>query len=484
MFAQGSALAQESEPALVDSSIGAEADPQPGENSPGENGAVEEGAGTGDEASEGSGVGPKIVYGKIDSEIGLAESAFVRRLIEVAELGDAGVVAIELNTFGGRLDAAVAIRDLLLDAPFPTVVFINHRAISAGALITLACEHVAISPGGTIGAATPVVQSPGQELAQPVEEKYLSYFREEMRSTAETRNRNPDIAEAMVDSDKEVEGVSEEGKLLTLSTKSALENGIADIEAESLEEALRAFGFDGPMETVERSWSENLVSFLTSTAIVSLLGFAMLFFAYMEYQSPGFGGFGFGALACFLLLYFGHYMVNLAGWEELLLFFIGMTLLLVEIVLLPGFGIPGVLGIVAILISFSMLLSAGDWSDFSIENPFTISAVSQVLLTFLLSLGAIIGMIFWLPKSRSSLLHGRFVLQEGLGSEAGYQSHEAQTESLVGSTGKTVTPLRPSGKARIGERRYDVETEGDFVVAGEAVKVLRHEPGKIVVRKV
>ncbi len=426
----------------------------------------------------------KILFGRIDSDIGLAESAYLKRMIEAAELEGAGVLALELNTFGGRLDAAVAMRDLLLDTSLETVVFINRRAISAGALISLASHHIAISPGGTIGAATPVVQAPGQELAQPVEEKYLSYFREEMRATAEARGRDADVAEAMVDSDKVVEGVSDEGKLLTLSTKSALETGIADLEAKSLEEALEAFGFHGPQETLERSWSENLVEFLTSTPMVSLLGFAMLFFAYMEYQSPGFGGFGFGALACFLLLYFGHYMVNLAGWEELLLFSLGMGLLLVEILVIPGFGVAGVLGLTSILVSFSMLLAAGDWSDFSFENPFTLQAATQVLLTLLLSLGAIAAMIFWLPKSRSPVLRGRFVLQQELATAEGFQSHDEENDDLVGELGEVVTPLRPSGKAKIGERRVDVETEGGFVAAGESVKVLRQEPGRIVVRKV
>ena len=156
-----------------------------------------------------------VVVGKIDGEIGLSESAYVKRLIEEAERAEATVLLIELNTFGGRVDAAVAIRDALLDTSIHTAVFINRRAISAGALISLACDSIAIASGGTIGAATPVTQGPGSEVAQPVAEKYVSYFREEMRSTAETNGRNADIAEAMVDADKELPDISPEGKLLT-----------------------------------------------------------------------------------------------------------------------------------------------------------------------------------------------------------------------------------------------------------------------------
>ena len=427
--------------------------------------------------------GKKVAFGKIDGDISLAESAFVRRLVEAAELGEADVLALELNTFGGRVDAAVAIRDALLDTPLETVVFINRRAISAGALISLACDKIAMTSGGTIGAATPIVQNPGTELPEAVGEKYVSYFREEMRSTAETNGRNPDIAEAMVDSDKEVEGVSEKGKLLTLTTVTALEHGMVDVQADTLEEALEKLGIEGYLEPVERSWSEDLVSFLASAPVASLLGFAMMFLAYLEYQTPGFGGFGFGALACFMLLYFGHYMVDMAGWEELILFVLGVVLIVLELFVIPGFGLPGILGMLSILASFVMLLMAGDWSDFSFENPFTVRAITQVGLTFFLSFLVIALFIVYLSKSKSTAFGGRFVLAEGLDTASGYTSHEEVVDELIGMTGETLTALRPAGKARLGGKRRNVETEGDFIGVGETVRVLRREPGRIVVRR-
>lgn len=428
--------------------------------------------------------GGAVVVGKIDGEIGLAESAYVTRLLEAAEDRDAAVLLIELNTFGGRVDAAVAIRDALLSAPMHTAVFINRRAISAGALISLACKSIAIAPGGTIGAATPIASGPGQEIPQPVEEKYLSYFREEMRSTAETNGRNGDVAEAMVDADKEVEGVSEKGKLLTLNTHSALELKIADVEAESVAEALEKLGFGGEIATVERSWSESLVSFLTSAPVASLLFLGMMILGYLEYQTPGFGVFGFGAICCFLLLYFGHYMVNLAGWEELILFAVGVALILIEVLVIPGFGFVGVAGILCVLASLVMLLMAGDWSDFTLSNPFTGEALLRVAVTILAGLLAMALLIHWLPRSRSSVLGGKLVLDEGLATAAGYASHEAAGDDLVGRTGEVVSPLRPAGKARFDGKRLNVETEGDFIAVGETVRVLRREPGRIVVRRV
>lgn len=425
----------------------------------------------------------KAVYGKIDGEIGLAESAYVKRLIEEATATEAEVLVIELNTFGGRVDAAVSIRDALLDAPMTTVVFINKRAISAGALISLACEKIAISPGGTIGAATPITTGPGQEMPQPVEEKYLSYFRQEMRVTAETRGRDGDIAEAMVDADAEVPEISEKGKLLTLTTRSALEYGIADVEATSVAEALDKLGLSARVEELERSWSEGLVSFLTSQAITSMLFLAMVVLAYLEYQTPGFGIFGGGAIACFLLLYFSHYLVNLAGWEELLLFVVGVVLVMVELFAIPGFGLIGFGGLLMMLASAVLLLLAGDWSDFSFTNPFTLDAVLQVAVTLVLSIVSIALLIRYVTFSPRSPLGRRLMLAGGLSSAAGFESHE-ESENLVGQTGTALTPLRPAGKARLAGRRFNVETEGDFIAKGSEVRVLHQEPGRIVVRRV
>ena len=423
-----------------------------------------------------------VIVGKIDGEIGFAQSAFVKRLLQEAETKNAGTVMIELNTFGGRVDAAVAIRDALLDADVHTAVFINRRAISAGALISLACKSVAISSGGTIGAATPIMSAPGQETAQPVEEKYLSYFREEMRSTAETNGRNGDIAEAMVDKDKVVEGISEEGKLLTLNTKTALEYEMVDVEAESVTDALEKLGLSGDIASVESSWSETLVSFLTSQAIASLLFLGMALFAYLEYQTPGFGLFGGLALACFLLFYFGHYMVNLAGWEEMLLLILGVVLLAVEAFALPGFGVAGFLGVASVFASLVLTLMAGDWSDITFSNPFTSEALVRVAVTSLVAIVVLLGMARYMPVvARGPLSH--LVLRDRLETSEGYGSHEDVDESLLGLSGPALTALRPSGKARIDGRRLNVETQGDFIDIGEEVRVLRQEPGRIVVEK-
>ena len=446
---------------------------------------------------------PVALVGKIDEDISTVTSAFVKRLITVAEEQGAAAVILDLNTFGGRVDAAVTIRDALIDTEIPTVAYIHRRAISAGALISLACDTIAISPGGTIGAATPIYSAPGQEMPAPVEEKYLSYFRQEMRSTAETHGRDGDVAEAMVDADKEIPGVTEEGKLLTLNTTSALELGIADFEAVDLDAVLEELELSVDGEPLARTWSEALVGFLTSPAIASLLFMAMMVFAYMEYQTPGFGAFGFLALVCLAILFGSHYMVNLAGYETLLLFALGVGLLMLEIFVIPGFGVAGVLGLVALFLGAVLMIMAGDWSDISITNPFTLDAVQRVLLSLVLGFALLLVMLRFLPRPGSGGA-GRLVLGTTLASAAGYTSHEvAGAEAVplpathpeeatgsaeeaypaVGSEGVAVTPLRPAGRARFGEQRLPVETEGGFLETGTPVKVLARREGRLVVRR-
>lgn len=428
------------------------------------------------------GVAPKVLVGEIDGEITLTEAAYVKRLVDTATREDYAVLALRLNTFGGRVDAAVAIRDALLDLEIPSVVWIDRRAISAGALISLACTRIAMAEGGTIGAAMPITAGPGAEAAQPVEEKILSYFRQEMRSTAEARGRNGDIAEAMVDADKEIDGVSEKGKLLTLTTTRALELGFADIEAKSLEEALAGLELSGTQTALERSWAEQVAGLLTSSAVASLLLVGMLLFGYLEFQTPGFGIFGFTSITCFLLLYFGHTLVNLAGWEELLLFAIGAILLAIELFVLPGFGIVGVLGALSILIAAAMVVSTGSWTAPTLDNPFTERALVRVSLAALTALVMMVLAARFLPSSPNSPFGGRLVLARR-DRDSATTSHPEQS-SLVGARGQAVTPLRPTGKAIFVGIRRDVVSEAEFLDAGTTVEVLRISGAQLVVRRV
>lgn len=223
----------------------------------------------------------------------------------------------------------------------------NQRAISAGALITLAAERVAMVPGGIVGVATPVQMS-GERML-PVDEKTVSYVRKEFRATADARGRPGEIAEAMVDADVAIPGLIEKGKLLTLTTESALEHDVADMKVEGLSELLVELGFSSlDIQRVELNWAEHIVRFLTLPAVASLLMTLGLLGLLVEIRTPGLGLPGLVGVVCLAAFFGGHFLVALVGWEQVLLLLLGVGLLVLEIFVLPGFGVVGILGIVAL----------------------------------------------------------------------------------------------------------------------------------------
>ncbi|MEO1085810.1 MAG: NfeD family protein, partial [Acidobacteriota bacterium] len=225
--------------------------------------------------------------------------------------------------------------------------------------------------------------------------------------------------------------------------------------------------------------------FLTSQAIASMLLLGMMLFGYLELQTPGFGFFGAAAALCFMLLYFSHYLSNLAGHEELLLFALGLILFAIELLVLPGIGVLAIAGTVAILTSVVMVLSAGDWSDISFNNPFTLDAMQQVAIVIVLSVGAFLFLMRFIAPATSGSSQGGLLLTETLSAEAGYRSFEDTPEGAValGEKGAALTQLRPTGRVLFGDRRVHVETEGDWIDKGEEVELIRRTEGRLVVRR-
>jgi membrane-bound serine protease (ClpP class) len=213
---------------------------------------------------------PIVYVVPIGGTIDLGLVPFLSRTIRAAQDAGAAAVLLDINTFGGRVDAAVAMRDVLVNAPVRTIAFVHPRAISAGALIALATDTIVMDNGGTIGAAMPVVSGTGPP--QAADEKSVSYLRKEFGATAERRNRPALFAEAMVDAEVEIEGVVAKGKLLTLTTREALANKVAELTADSLTGALEAAGLhDAEVRHASQSWAETLVRFLTNPMVSSLL---------------------------------------------------------------------------------------------------------------------------------------------------------------------------------------------------------------------
>jgi membrane-bound serine protease (ClpP class) len=418
-----------------------------------------------------------VVYvAPIEGVIDLGLAPFVQRVLKEATNANASTVILEINTFGGRVDAAVLIRDALLNAKIPTVAFINKRAISAGALIALATEKIVIGQGGTIGAATPVQMGQPGAPAQPVEEKTVSYVRKEFRATAEARKRPPLIAEAMVDADVEIPGVIEKGKLLTLTTEEALTHKVADFRADTIEEVLKQLGLAGAeLRRASPNWAENLVRFLTHPIVSFLLITIGMLGIILEIRTPGFGVPGALGISSIALFFWGHWLVQLAGWEELLLFGTGLVLLFLEMFVIPGFGVAGVAGIGALLAGLSLSLIGGGatWD-------FIVKAVGRVIFSLLMALVGSLVLLRFLPR----LPFGkRLILETGLGAGEGYASPPETDRQWLGKQGKAISPLRPSGVAAVDGQRVDVVSDGEFIEPGAEIVVSRVDGNRIVVRR-
>jgi membrane-bound serine protease (ClpP class) len=420
---------------------------------------------------------PQVVYvAMIEGIIDLGLAPFVQRVLNEAAREKASAVILEINTFGGRVDAAVLIRDALLNAQVRTVAFVNRRAISAGALISLAAQNIVMADGATIGAATPVQMGQPGAGAQPVEEKTVSYVRKEFRATAETRKRPPLVAEAMVDADVAIPDVIEKGKLLTLTTEEALKLKVADFNVNSIEDLLKKLELpEAEIRRLSENWAENLVRFLTHPIVSSLLMTVGMLGIILEIRTPGFGIPGALGISSLALFFWGHWLVQLAGWEELMLFGAGLVLLFLELFVIPGFGIAGVAGIGALLagLSLSMIGGGASWE-------YIIRAVSHVVFSLLLALLASLLMLRWLPR----LPFGRrLILETGLGTGQMYASAPEGDISWLGKQGITISPLRPAGIAEIQDQRIDVVSDGEFIESEAPIIVTRVDGNRIVVRR-
>jgi membrane-bound serine protease (ClpP class) len=411
------------------------------------------------------------IHGMID--LGLAP--FLSRSMREAEAVGAAAVVLDINTFGGRVDAAVAMRDTLLNAPVRTVAFVNQRAISAGALIALACETIVMVPGGTLGAATPVLGGAGEP--ETASEKTVSYVRKEFRATAEARNRPPQFAEAMVDADVEIAGVIEKGKLLTLTAAEAAQHRMTDHVAGTIESALETAGLAGAELRMQRqTWAESVVRFLTDPIVSSLLMSVGLLGLFIEIRTPGFGVAGALGLGALGLFFWGHWIVQLAGWEELLLFAAGLVLIGIEAFALPGFGIAGVAGILAVVGGLSLAL-VGAGATVAI----VIVALGRVAIALLVAMVGGALLLRFLPH----LPFGkRLILARNMRAEEGYTSPPPEDEHWRGRRGTALSPLRPAGIAEIDGARVDVVSDGSFIDAGTAIVVARVDGNRIVVRRV
>ncbi len=424
---------------------------------------------------EAAGSGPVYVV-PVDGMIDKGLAMYLERALGDAVSAEAPVVILHVDTFGGLVDAADRIRKTLLNAEVPTVALIDKNAASAGALISYAADRIVMVPGASIGAATVVEGGSGE--AAP--DKYQSYMRGLMRSTAEANGRDPRIAEAMVDESLEVEGVSPAGQVLTLSSSEALRLGVADAVLPDVSALIEELGYSEREIVMHHStWAERLLRFFGSPVVQSILMLMMMGGLYFELQTPGVGLAGAVALIGGALFFAPHYMLGLVESWEIVLFGIGVALLLVEIFITPGFGVAGIAGLVLVVFS----LVAALIPNIGLQFP-SLHAISSAIITMAITMILLVVLIFslgrYLPRSER---FNQLVLAPELSSVAGYTAAET-IEELTGRTGVTLTPLRPSGVAEIDGKRVDVITPGEFVPAQTLVEVTHVRGSRVEVRPV
>jgi len=457
----------------------------------------------------------------IEGEIDRALMIFIRRGIQEAERAGAATIIFEIDTFGGRVDSALQIATLIgaVDE-IETIAYVPATpegtgvSWSAGALISFSCDRIYMAPGTSMGAAAPVYQSAeGMEVAP---EKTVSAVRAQMAALAEKNGYPKGVARAMVDMDVELievyldgklevstasdlpdlerrakdqdlslekgKVISAQGKLLTLTAGEAERYGVSSATVADIDALYELLGVpSASVGELEPGMPDKIVSVITGAAVTSLLVLVGLAALYMEITSPGFGVPGTVAIIAFLIIFLGGALLGTVGSLEIILFLLGIILLVVEIFLIPGFGVTGISGI--ILMISALILSRQEfviprvpWQwDIFLRN---LRNIGFGFVGSLVLLGVLLRIFPRTPGLK------RLILESSQETTAGYtvQSLEASAV-LAGRRGTAVTALRPAGKADFDGEVLVVETDGEFIEPGSLVEVFEISGNRILVRR-
>lgn len=411
--------------------------------------------------SAGTAAAQTICRAELDGEIGDYMVNYMERVYDEAAAADADAVLLDLDTYGGYVTAAVEIKQLIMDADIPTYCYINDKAISAGALIALSCDGIVIKHGGSIGAAEPRL---GDEKA---DEKVLSFWTAQLAAAAEENGRNVDIARAMSDSSVVIEGLSEDGRLLTLTSAEALEYGMVDEVADSDLDALYQLGVaEANIVNIEHTMQENMTQILNNSVVSTVLLSVGIGSLVLEAMFAGVGLFAALGIVSLAMYFIGALLLSYTAWIAIALAVAGLVLLILEIFVIPGFGLCGVLGIASII---GAVVCAA---------PSITVAILQILIAVVVT---VLLVVVSLKCGRTRRVWSRLILKDSTSTEGGYVSQPLSIRQLVGAEGVALTDLRPSGAALIDGKRTDVLTEGAFITRGTAVKVIRVDGSSVVV---
>lgn len=419
----------------------------------------------------------KVMVMEIKAEIDPRMSRYVKLALAHAEETKAEIIIVDMDTFGGALDDAKQIVDLIMDVKVPVWVFVNSDAASAGALISIACDSIYMAPGATIGAATVV---DGSGAAAP--DKYQSYMRSIMRSTAEENGRDPRIAEGMVDENVVIDSVKQAGKVITFTTSEAIEHGYCEAKVESIEEILKRNGVsEYDLETYTLNATEKIIAIFLNPFISGILILVIIGGIYFELQTPGVGFPLLAAITALVLYLVPYYLNGLAEYWEIIALFVGVLLILAEIFVIPGFGIAGISGIALTVISLVLIMLNNDFFNFEFVP------LGDIIVATMATLGGLAGGVLLLffggARLTQTKAFQKIALTDTQESAKGYSVNSFQ-QSLMNKTGTAQTVLRPSGKVLIDGQIYDAFTRGDFIEKGESIQVIGTEGVTLKVKRI
>ncbi len=422
---------------------------------------------------------PKVMVMEIKAEIDPRMTRYVNLALDHAESIGADYVIVEMDTYGGVLTDSKDIVDRILDFKAPIWVFINKDAASAGALISIACDSIYMAPGATIGAAT-VVQGGTGEAAP---DKYQSYMRSIMRSTAEHNGRDPRIAEGMVDERIAIDSITTEGSVITFTTKEALKYGYCEAQVSSIDDILQRNGVpDYELVRFEVGNVEKVIAFFLNPFISGILILVIMGGLYFELQTPGVGFPILASITALVLYLVPYYLNGLAQNWEIIALFVGIVLILLEVFVIPGFGLAGITGIAMTVGAMVLIMVNNDFFNFDMVP------LNDIIVASLAIFGGLTGGVLLLFVGGVRLSHSglfkRISLTDTQAQSEGYTSNFNTGMDLVGKTGTAYTVLRPSGKIMVEDQIYDAFSRGDYIEKGDTVKVLGIEGSTLKVRKV
>ncbi len=436
------------------------------------------------------------LYYKIDirDEIGSTTWLHLKNGMAEADSLNAKAVFIHLNTYGGLVLFADSMRTRILNSQRPVYVFIDNNAASAGALISIACDSIYMRKGANIGAAT-VVNDQGEKMP----DKYQSYMRATIRSTAEAHGkvpvlengdtvyrwrRDPHIAEAMVDERVVVSGVVDSAHILTFTADEAVAHGYCEGIYETVDEIIVSSLHDSDytIRTYDPSFLDNLKGWLMNPMVQGILIMIILGGIYFEMQTPGIG-FPLAASVIAAILYFAPlYMDGLSQIWEALIFVVGVVLILLEIFVVPGFGVTGVTGITFVIAGLILSLVGNDWFNF---DHVPVSQLGRAVLTVFVSLVlSVVSIVYLASKIGSKGLFRKFALEATQDVDKGFVGVEATLKDYVGKMGVARTDLRPSGKVLVGGDLFDAVSESGYVEQGRNVRVVGCSSAQLYVKSV